>query len=183
MYAYQSLFVKNCRVIANDTRLRLLWLVFQKKNLCVNDISNKAKISPHNGSHQLAILAEAGFIEPIRKNRAVFYRPAKSPRTQATQNLLSALHCCYEQEVTFSVIIHQATAFTHERRIQIVRCLSRSDRGFYGLLIKTGMTEPAQIRHLRKLTTRGFVQKKNNLITLLPPSDDFSQCLLNLAIR
>jgi len=183
MYKYQTAFVKICRIIANETRLHLLWVVFENNGLCVQDAAEKVNISSQNGSHQLSLLAAAKLLEPTREKQKVFYRPTADPETAEAKHLLSLLLQCHSDKTSFKTIIHFATAFTHERRIQIVRCLSQSDRSFESLLKKTGMTTPSQVRHLRKLRQRGFVKKQNGALALNRPESDFALGLLHMAVR
>jgi len=182
MSTYQTEFSLTCRVIANATRLKLLWEIFQGEKLSVQNLAIQTGTSEQNASNQLRTLAAKELIYPCREKREVFYKPAK-PSTELARVLLPVLIKCHAQNLSFQTIIHQATAFTHERRIQIVRCLAVSDECFDSLLKKTGMTIPAQNRHLRKLLQRNIIRNKNMTYQLCEPSSKLSQCLLGLATK
>lgn len=182
MYAYQSAFIKTCRILANRTRLQLLWQVFLEKKLNVENLAAIAGISPQNGSTQLSLLATQGFIEKTRKQRTVIYRLSTDPGSEA-KHLLPPLIQAQLNKTPFEHIIHQTTAFTHDRRVQIARCLSISGKTFESLLNKTGMTEPALTRHLRKLKNRDIIVRTNGQFSLKKSNDYLARCLLELAIR
>ena len=182
MNTYQTELSLLCRVIANKTRLQLLWKVFQEEELSVQDLAIQTGTSEQNASNQLRILAAKELIHPYRRNREVFYKPAR-PSTERVRILLPVLKTCHAQEISFQVIVHQATAFTHERRIQIARCLVASDETFESLLKKTGMTTPSQNRHLRKLLRRNVIRKQSKAYQLCEPDSKLSQCLLKLATK
>jgi len=182
MSTYQTEFSLICRTIANTTRLQLLWEVFNGEELSVQDLAIQAGTSKQNASNQLRALAAKEFIRPYRGKREVFYKPAR-PSAECVRQLLPILRKCHAQSLPSQAIIHQATAFTHERRIQIVRCLTASDETFESLLKRTGMTAPSQSRHLRKLLRRNVIHKQNKAYQLSHPDSKLAQCLLKLAAK
>jgi DNA-binding HxlR family transcriptional regulator len=183
MYAEQIAFTRVCRIIANQTRLHLLWTVMDDLEKCVALLATTAGISEHNASHQLNILQSCHLVIPHRKeNRVIYMSPETSP-DPFTRSLLVALKTCKANQVSFDTIIKQATAFTHDRRIQIARCLSSAEHDFDSLVQKTGMTVPALTRHLRKLIRRNVVEKKGTMYRLIKPLEALSACLLKQAVR
>ena len=183
MSTHQTIFCHFCRVIASQTRLQLLWEIFRDQEQCVQDLAIRTGISESNVSNQLQILAEKGLIAPKREKQKAFYRPATQNSSEYAKNILPALKKCHAQEVPHRQIIQHATAFTHERRIQIVRCLVRSEETFESLLKKTGMTVPALNRHLRKLLQRNVIQKNLRAYQLVNPRDRLARHLLKLATK
>ncbi len=178
MYAYQTAFSQTCRVIASETRLKLLDLILENSGHCVEELAQLAGMSAPNASNQLSLLAGCGLIDSVRKQQKVIYRPAENPNS-----LLMPLRQCAINGTAHRLIIQHATAFTHERRIQIARCLAGGGKSFDSLLKKTGMTVPAQTRHLKKLLKRNVLAKSNEMYRLNTPPDDLSKALLALAIR
>lgn len=75
------------------------------------------------------------------------------------------------------------TAFTHERRIRIVRALAGKPMGLYELRRSTGISLPSLLRHLRKLAARGFVSRGDQGYVVGPPRSPLAKTLLNLALR
>lgn len=52
---------RTCRVLASETRLRLLWTLFENEGLCVADLAHRIGISEQNASNQLRSLYISGF--------------------------------------------------------------------------------------------------------------------------
>ncbi len=183
MSTHQTAVSRICRTIANTTRLQLLWGIFDEEELCVRELALRAGISASNASNQLQELAAKEFIIPKRGKQKVFYKPCPLPDTTCARALLPALRICHDHSIAFQTILTQATAFTHERRIQIVRCLTVSEETFDSLLNKTGMTPPALNRHLRKLIRRRVIVKQDRIYQMQRPKSDLARCLLTLATQ
>lgn len=183
MSTHQTTVSQMCRTLAHSTRLQLLWNVFEDTELCVRDLSLRTGISEANASIQLRALAAKELITPKRGKLKVFYKPIGRPETLCAKTLLPALRNCHDNKMSFEAIIHEATAFTHERRIQIARCLAVSDETFTSLLNKTGMTIPALNRHLKKLSDRNVIEKQGKVYQLLQPDSMLARCLLKLAVH
>ena len=179
MYEYQTEFTRICRMIASSTRLAILWLLFEKE-LCVEEIAAQIGISPQHASTLLSSMAAKNLLITERHNRKVVYRPS----LHGSQNpLLTALKKEKLRKTTHADIIAQATAFTHERRIQIARTLSTVPLTFEELQNRTGMTVPAQTRHLRKLLRRDVVQETSEFYSLKKPVTPLAEHLLSMAVR
>ena len=183
MSTHQIAVSQMCRTLAHSTRLQLLWSVFEEEELCVRDLAIYTGISEPNASNQLRALAAKELIIRKRGKLKVFYKPIGRPETLCAKTLLSALRRCHDDEVSFETIIHEVTAFTHDRRIQIVRCLAVSDESFDSLLNKTGMNTSPLNRHLKKLLKRGVIQKQGKVFQLRQPDSMLARCLLKLAVH
>ena len=77
----------------------------------------------------------------------------------------------------------QATAFTHERRIRIVRALSGSAKPFGALLVATGIPASSLWMHLEKLQKRGFVKSGGDHYRLAIPGNALGRALLKIAVQ
>jgi len=183
MNTHQTAVTQICRTIAQSTRLQLLWSVFEDEELCVQDLALQAGISAPNASNQLQALADKELITPKRGKLKVIYKPVLRPETFCAKILLPALKECQNKKVSFQTVIRKATAFTNERRIQIVRCLAVSDESFNSLIKKTGMTTSSLSRHLKKLLNRNFIQKKGKVYQLRQPNSILAHGLLKLAVQ
>lgn len=181
MITHQTAVSQICRTIAHSTRLQLLWNVFEDDERCVRDLALQAGISEPNASNQLQALKAKELIIPKRGKRKVFYEPNCQPKNLCAKTLFPALRKYQENGISFETVIREATAFTHERRIQIVRCLAVSDEPFDSLLSKTGMSTPALNRHLKKLIDRNVIQKEGKVYKLCQPASVMARCLLELA--
>ncbi len=62
------------KVLANDTRLRLLHALARERELCVNDLSSAVRMKPQAVSNQLQRMAAHGIIGARPKGNQVFYR-------------------------------------------------------------------------------------------------------------
>lgn len=172
---------RSCRVIACETRLQLLWHLFEGGELSVNPARLLVGISQPNASAQLRALGERGLIIPRREDMRVIYRAEANSAKAFAPELLGALQKCFEQSVPFKTIIRQATAFTHERRIEIVRALNGKQLSFAKLLDATGMSSAALSRHLNKLERRGFVKRRGGVYRLGSPGNTLGRTLMKCA--
>jgi len=111
----------------------------------------------------------------------VIYRPEANHAADNAPELLNALKKCHKQSISFEAIIREATAFTHERRIEIVRSLNHSKQIFSDLRDSTGMSSSSLSRHLAKLEARGFITSTNGVYSLSRPNNHLGKTLLKIA--
>ena len=62
------------KVLANDTRLRILHALVRAEELCVTELANKVGMKPQAVSNQLQRLSGLGIIEARRAGVNVHYR-------------------------------------------------------------------------------------------------------------
>ncbi len=62
------------KVMANDTRLRLLHELIRQKEACVSDISSALGMSPQAVSNQLQRLTDWRILASRREGNSIFYR-------------------------------------------------------------------------------------------------------------
>jgi predicted ArsR family transcriptional regulator len=81
--------------------------------------------------------------------------------------LVAALRKTFQRE-TYPVetIFRMATAFTHPRRLEIVRALQAGPRTAQQIQVVTRISSWALWRHLRKLEVRGFVISRRGFYSL-----------------
>jgi len=172
---------RTCRVIANETRLQLLWHIFAEGELYVNQLVQRTGATRPNASNQLRALSARGLITSRREKKNVIYRAEANNGVDFATGLLEALRQCHERSVPFKTIIRQATAFTHERRIEIVWALNGKKLSFGGLRNTTGMSPAALSRHLEKLETRGFIKRTDGLYRIVLPGNPLGRTLIDIA--
>lgn len=172
---------RTCRVLASETRLLLLWHIFEEKELYVQQAAERTGMSIPNASNQLRALSARGLISSRRKKMKVLYRAEANFSLEAAPVLLDALRICYEKNASFKTMIHQATAFTHERRIEIIQVLTGKALTFHQLAEGTGMSAAALSRHLEKLESRGFVKYRDGVYRRTTPGNPLGRALLKLA--
>ena len=172
---------RTCRVLASEPRLQLLWLIFKEQEVYVQQAAEQTGMSVPNASTQLRALNARGLISSRRKKMMLFYRTEANSSVESASALLDALQICYKQKSSFKTLMHQATAFTHERRIEIVRILTDQTLAFHQLIEATGMSTSALSRHLEKLEARGFVKYRNGVYQRATPGNPLGRALLKLA--
>lgn len=172
---------KTCRVIASETRLQMLWYLFAEGELTVTRCGQLTGLSPSNTSFQLKMLRECGLVVSRRKKMEVFCRAEANSAVEFAPEVLEALRRCHEQGASFKTLIRHATAFTHERRIEIVRALRGRSLSAQGVRDATGMSPSALCRHLDKLMRRGYVKSVDKKCCVGIPANALGRTLLKLA--
>jgi len=175
-----SLWV-TCRVVACTTRLQLLWAMFEHGELSVNDAQFIVGVSQPCASNQLKTLNHCGLIVYRREDMRVIYRAEANSAICFASDVLDALRICFEQSLSLEAVIREATAFTHERRIEIVRVLNGNPLSYSELLEATGMSSTALSRHLDKLERRDFVKRIEGVYGMSASDWALGSTLLRLA--
>lgn len=62
------------KLLANDTRLRMLHALVRAGELCVTDLSNELGMKPQAVSNQLQLLASRGILSSRRSGNQIYYR-------------------------------------------------------------------------------------------------------------
>lgn len=172
---------RTCRALASETRLQLLWLIFEHGKLSVNELADQIGMSPSNTSNQLRALSARGLIFPHREKMKVYYRAEANDSLDAAPVLLNALKDCRDCDVSFKTVIRQMTACTHARRIEIIQALTGGKKASHELMEQTGMSASALSRHLDKLERRGFVKYRRGDYRRSVPGNPLGRTLLKLA--
>lgn len=82
-----------------------------------------------------------------------------------------------------TAVLRTRTAFTHPRRLQILKALAGGEKDGEALRVATGISARALNRHLAKLTSRGVVVMEGIRFRLSRDGTPLSLCLLTLATR
>ncbi len=172
---------RSCRVVACETRLQLLWHIFEQGELYVNEARLLVGLSQPCASAHLRGVADRGLLISRREDMRVIYRAEANSAVAFSGEILNALRACYEQSVSFKTIIRLATGFTHQRRIEIVRALNGKSLSFQELWSVTGMSIAALSRHLDKLERRGFVKEAGDVYRMGGSGNTLGRTLLKLA--
>ena len=124
----------------------------------VTEVALRIGIATTLASRHLRDLNARGLLKASRENRWVRYRPCADPTVPQAPRLVQALRETFaRQPKPIDFIFRMATAFTHPRRVQIVRALAAGPLDCGDLRSVTSISLPAIMRHLRKLRDRGFV--------------------------
>lgn len=172
-----------CRVLSQKGRLTLLWLLFENEEQCVSQLMRRAEMTRPNTSIQLKTLYLSGLIRFRREGMNVIYRAEADSRVKNSVFLLEALRGCFDMKVPFESIVRHVTAFTHERRIEIVRALKNGSLSVVQLINQCGITSSALYRHLLKLESRKVVRWDGERYGLVPPKEQLGKVLLTLCVE
>ena len=165
------------RTLANRPRMRILRVLAVLGEQRVTAISDATGIQLCTVSGHLHALAVSGIVWRRRSGRAVYYHLAEEPSRHVTRCTASVLRrvfgrvhsrdprhvaaCDQADSAEFSdaALFSYFTAFTHPRRLQIVRYLhengrSRADR----IATDLHMSAAACSRHTAKLVRRDLVR-------------------------
>ncbi len=173
---------RTCRVLSNESRLKLLWRLMQEGEMSMTRLAQSVDLSAPSASKHLRALNSRGLIKAERRGLYLFYSAEANAGVDYASELLEALHECYLNAVSYSQIIRWATAFTHPRRIAIVRALNGTGMPTAALSIKTHISPESLFRHVKKLEKRGFVKKTGEIVCLVGHDMPFGQALLNAAL-
>jgi DNA-binding transcriptional ArsR family regulator len=157
--------------------------VLSQKGFSVGQLAAAVGISEQNASIQLRLISSRGLICPRRSGMAVIYEPRANENVRGAIRLLHALNECYERRIPIEMVVRMATAFTHVRRIEIVRELARGSLTLEGLMDRTGIKSRALLRHLDKLESRGFIKRDRKMVQLMVPRALFGRRLLQLTVE
>ncbi|MFA7257760.1 MAG: ArsR family transcriptional regulator [Kiritimatiellales bacterium] len=173
---------QTCRVIANENRLRFLWLIFTNPNQCVGDLAKAIGITPATASNQLKILCDEGFISAHRSRQQVRYNAEFQDAPSHILHLQAALKKSCHDAIPFHTIIHQATGFTHQRRIELLRKIASASVSLNELAEQTVISYPALNRHLVKLEARNYITLNNGRYTLSKSKEPLPKALSKIII-
>lgn len=173
---------RTCRVLASRRRMKLLKQVFETPGQTVTVLADAVGIPLHVASRYLRDLNARGLLKAERISRYVRYHPDADPSVESSPPLLSALkHVFKAYKRAIDAIHASATAMTHPRRIEIVRCLKQGCHSAADLCRLTRISRFAVRRHLAKLQKRGFVVKTGSgEWQYVRPADRLGGCISDL---
>ena len=146
---------RTMRVLANETRLRLLRAVLRSPGRCVRELALQAGVSPNLATIQLRHLQARGLIRAERVSRWVRYTADPDPLVVHAADILAAMRDALSgPRPNYKDVIACLTAYTHERRLRIAHALDHGVDGLPDLRVACAISEPALRRHLHKLARR-----------------------------
>lgn len=174
-----QLIVTTCRVLASRPRLRLVQAVFARPDAPVQVLAHKVGQPISTTSHQLHLLSGYRFLHTEPSGRQVYCQPvqtalAANPFLRSLQELLHDLfaHADLDRtlvqvcdagtppswEAVFEALVKVFTAYTHLRRLLILREVARRGACSEAALVEAiGMSPDATRRHVAKLRRRGLL--------------------------
>ena len=172
---------RTCRAVSIPTRLNLLRTLFRFHESTVATLARETRISESMASIQLRALNSRGLISARPSGKWVFYSDSSNPAIESSTMILEALKECCAVKMTNMELIEMATAFTHQRRIIIVKSLDGGSKPLGQLSTATQIPPPSLHRHLAKLENRKVVLSKGDLYSLAPPKNPLGKALLEIA--
>lgn len=172
---------RTCRVLANKTRLKVLNELCTRPEQRVTDIAQRLGLSLPRASQSLRTLNSRGLLLARRTGASVYYRLEADRSIRHNDRLVRAIRTTFSNE-TYPVrsIFRYATAFTHPRRILIVRALRERPLSLAEIASTTKISRRAIKRHLGKLEIRGFLKRANGWYFYSVPPHEFARVLLFL---
>lgn len=180
--ALQPSLWRTCRVLANRHRLEMLRELILDPDQSVSEVGRRLCVPPAVVTQYLRALNARGLLAARRQGKYVYYRPSADESVIGAMPLLLALRGTFATtKDPVEVIFRQATAFTHPRRLDIIRALQNKPLDGRHLRAATGMSQSALTRHLRKLVSRGIVMFDGRKYRCTTPRHGLSKVLLRLA--
>jgi len=165
------------RTLANRSRIRILRVLVVLDERRVAQVVEAAGSVRCTASNHLHALAVSGLVWRRRSGRAVYYRLAEEPSNEVTRTVTLLLRRVFGRvratdprhvadcdqresgEYSDDALFACFTAFTHPRRLQIIRHLAENGQVRPGRMAAAlGMSPPACSRHVSKLSRRGMVR-------------------------
>jgi DNA-binding transcriptional ArsR family regulator len=154
----------------------------EQPELTVEAVAERTGLPEDQASLCLRALQSRGLIQARRHSRWVHYRPEPDRYVPVAAPLLCALrHALLDDRLPERDILQALTAFTHPRRLTILRRLQlAAPVPAAALSLDTQISPPALQRHLRKLRTRALVHLSEEGWRLVPFPPPFPQAILTI---
>ena len=174
---------RTCRVLANKRRLRVFRSLIDVEKLTVSEVAVANAIGDVSATQCLRALNARGLLRVQRVGRWVEYRIGHDPLVSGTEQLVAALRVPLRGKGNVIARTYKdVTAFTHPRRVLIVRLLhEHPDLTFAQLRALSGISPPALCRHLSKLRHRGLVDAEDDRFVYRKPTSPALKTLVQLA--
>ena len=154
---YHPTLWRTCRVLANPHRLTCLKAVLDHPSRSVEEIAAATRLPPNKASMHLRALQSRGLLCALRHSRWVRYSPHPDPLVPCAAPILNAMRAALRAQPEAHILL-TLTAFTHPRRLTLLRHLQLCELAFEdSLSTATQISLPALWRHLKKLEARSLI--------------------------
>ena len=102
------------KALADETRLKILWLLLEKKELCVSEIEGILLIPQSTVSRHLRHLLNAGLVKDRRDKQLVYYRIPVTPESREGKQLQLLREMVAEGPATQALRRHLRRWFGHD---------------------------------------------------------------------
>jgi DNA-binding transcriptional ArsR family regulator len=173
---------RTCRVLSHPGRWRLLAAVLARGQLTVAGAAAASRLRANKASEGLRLLQSRGLLRAERVGSRVWYTPVADPLVEHAGTLLRVLKRAQRGGLAAGELTRAVTAYTHPRRLAIVRALAAAPRHPEALAAACHMSGRAAFRHLGKLNRRGLlVEDAQGRYALKRPDTLLGRVLLRLA--
>lgn len=175
---------RTCRVMASHKRLHCLHTVLRTPGLTVELVAGVTGLSASKASLSLRAIQSRGLISSRRKSRWNLYYSEPEASVKSSKAFLDAVRSAFFTEhLSEAEIVNALKAYTHSRRIDIVRQLAYADFvDFHNFSVKVQISPPALFRHLRYLRIHGVIELEEDSYKLAKPKTDFAHDLLRIIL-
>lgn len=173
---------RTCRILAGKTRLALFRSVVSTPDQTVSGLASQLNLSLPRASQELRRLQSRGLIQAERTGMNVLYRPVPDRLVSTAVPLLQAMQETFHgfPPTEDDQAIRIAAAFSHMRRLTIIRLLLIGPANTLTLEEMSGMSRDALNRHLLKLGKAGVIQRNGKNIRINEPSHPLARSLLEI---
>ncbi|MEI7901104.1 MAG: helix-turn-helix domain-containing protein [bacterium] len=180
--SYHPTIWRTCRVLANKRRLACLKAVLRQPGESVGVIAAAAQLPQDQASLCLRALQARGLLHASRESRWVHYFPWPDPLVPVAAPILASVsHAVLKERLSETRMIRCLTAFTHPRRLEVLRCLQQNGPlPFMALVRRSRISSTALSRHLKKLEARSLVLDSDAGWALNPEHEPLADTFLTL---
>ena len=145
-------------------------------------LAEAADLSLPRTSQELRRLQSRGLVQAVRSGRWVRYRPVPDPQVPSAKPLLAAMKAALARnsQEADAQTIRMAKAYSHQRRLDIVRELLGGSCSVSQIQSVTGIRGMALFRHLRTLKKGGVVRRRGKCWELAPNAHPLAKCMEGL---
>lgn len=173
---------RTCRMLAGDTRIRLLRALHDHPGQAVSQLADKVGIGRSDACQELRRIQSRGLLRPHREKSMVIYRMEADPQVASAAPLLQALKTALhafppDQDEAMCRI---AFGLAYPRRIAMARILLETPLSGWALSERMGCSTFAVYSHLRTLETGGWVHRAEREFRLAAPDHPLADALVRL---
>ena len=173
---------RTCKMLAGQTRIRLLRQLIGHPGECVSALGKRVEIKAAAASQELRRIQSRGLLQAERRGVHLIYRPAADPQVSSAAPLLKAIQTACatlppERDGEMAVI---AAGLSHERRIRIVRALLGGPLSASALQFVVRIPDHPFHVHLATLLDSGFVTRSSDRLQFAVPGHPLAKALAKL---
>jgi len=158
--------------------------LLERSGQTVTGIAEANGISLSLACQYLRALNARGILSARREGRWVRYRVEPNATIPETTSLVAALrYDLLHGSDAVGNVFRDLTAFTHPRRITIIRTLHGTNGLAFGILrARSGISREALRRHIKKLVDRRFVKARKGVYSCCRPPSRLARVLMTIAV-